>query len=84
MSGRTDGARQSTPSSTLTERLGQPFWIAVAGTVLSLFMAATTDSFATGDNVFNLSRNFAFVAIAALGANRSHPDRGNRPFRSAR
>ncbi len=51
----------------MAARMTQPFWIALAALLLSLFMTFSTESFATGGNLFNLSRNFAFVAIAALG-----------------
>jgi ribose transport system permease protein len=45
----------------------QTFWVFVATVVACVVLSLVTDSFATPRNVFNITRNFAFVAIAALG-----------------
>jgi ribose transport system permease protein len=45
----------------------QSFWVLVAAIVASVVLALATDSFATPQNLFNVTRNFAFVAIVAIG-----------------
>src|SRR5690349_1564133 len=46
----------------------QSFWVAVALAIICLFMSwYQPDSFATEDNVFNITRNFAFIGVMALG-----------------
>jgi ribose transport system permease protein len=45
----------------------QSFWVLVAAIIASVFLAFATDSFATPQNLFNVTRNFAFVAIVAIG-----------------
>ncbi|WP_274629042.1 ABC transporter permease [Arvimicrobium flavum] len=45
----------------------QPFWVAVALLVLVLFMTWLEPSFGTTDNVTNITRNFAPIAIMGLG-----------------
>lgn len=51
--------------SWLTSR--QAFWVFLAVCVACLFLTFATNSFATGNNLFNVTRNFTFVAIIALG-----------------
>ena len=48
-------------------RGSQVFWVVVATVVACLLLSVTTSSFATPQNLFNVTRNFAFVAIVALG-----------------
>ncbi len=48
-------------------RGSQVFWVVVATVVACLLLSVTTSSFATHQNLFNVTRNFAFVAIVALG-----------------
>lgn len=43
------------------------FWVTVAAVLACLFMSVATDTFATERNLFNVTRNFAFVGIVALG-----------------
>ena len=43
------------------------FWVSVAAVLACLFMSLATDTFATERNLFNVTRNFAFVGIIALG-----------------
>src|SRR5690349_348988 len=46
----------------------QPFWVTVALIVICLGMSwLQPDAFATADNLFNITRNFAFIGIMALG-----------------
>jgi ribose transport system permease protein len=45
----------------------QTFWVFVAVVLACLFMTVATDTFATADNLFNITRNFTFTAIIALG-----------------
>ena len=51
--------------SWLTSR--QAFWVLVAVCLACLFLSLATNSFATSNNIFNVARNFTFVAIIALG-----------------
>jgi ribose transport system permease protein len=55
---------------TMWQRLlaNQAFWVAVALALISLFMGwYQPDSFATSDNFFNITRNFSFIGVMALG-----------------
>jgi ribose transport system permease protein len=45
----------------------QTFWVLIAVILACLFLSVATDSFATGKNLFNITRNVTFVAIVALG-----------------
>ena len=46
----------------------QPFWVTVALAAICGVMAyLQPDSFATFDNAFNITRNFSFIGIMALG-----------------
>ena len=45
----------------------QTFWVFVAAAVAFVALSLATDTFATQQNLFNVTRNFAFVAIVALG-----------------
>src|SRR6476620_9898027 len=49
----------------LTSR--QAFWVFLAVCLACLFLSFATSSFATSNNLFNVTRNFTFVAIIALG-----------------
>jgi ribose transport system permease protein len=54
-----------TPLSLL---LSKPeFWVFVAALLACLALTLLTDTFATSQNLFNVTRNFAFVAIISLG-----------------
>jgi ribose transport system permease protein len=57
------------PSQTrLGRMLGQQaFWVFIAALMACLALTALTDTFATPQNLFNVTRNFAFVGIMALG-----------------
>lgn len=45
----------------------QSFWVTIAAIAIGVFMTVTSDSFATYNNIFNTTRNFAFIGIMALG-----------------
>ena len=46
----------------------QPFWVTVALALVCLVMGyMQPESFATFDNLFNITRNFSFIGIMALG-----------------
>jgi ribose transport system permease protein len=45
----------------------QTFWVSVAAIVAFVVLALSSDVFATRQNLFNVTRNFAFVAIVAIG-----------------
>lgn len=45
----------------------QVFWVFLAAVIACVSLAVVTDTFATERNLFNVSRNFAFVAIIAIG-----------------
>jgi ribose transport system permease protein len=45
----------------------QSFWVMVTAVAFCLVLTLITDTFATPQNLFNVTRNFAFVAIIALG-----------------
>jgi len=45
----------------------QTFWVSMAALVAFVVLSLTSDVFATQQNLFNVTRNFAFVAIIAIG-----------------
>jgi ribose transport system permease protein len=45
----------------------QTFWVSVAAVVAFVVLALASDVFATQQNLFNVARNFAFVAIIGIG-----------------
>jgi ribose transport system permease protein len=45
----------------------QAFWVLVAVLAASAFLSVSTDTFLTASNLFNITRNFTFTAIIALG-----------------
>ena len=45
----------------------QTFWVLMAAVVAFVVMSIASDVFATQQNLFNVTRNFAFVGIIALG-----------------
>ncbi|HEY7748403.1 MAG TPA: ABC transporter permease [Aestuariivirgaceae bacterium] len=45
----------------------QTFWVFIAAVLACLALSLMTDTFATPQNLFNVTRNFAFVGIIALG-----------------
>jgi ribose transport system permease protein len=57
--------RTHSPLTWLLSR--QTFWVFVAAAVAVGALSLATDTFATQRNLFNVTRNFAFVGIIALG-----------------
>jgi len=57
--------RSHSPLTWLLSR--QTFWVFVAAVVAVTALSLATDTFATRTNLFNVTRNFAFVGIVALG-----------------
>lgn len=57
--------RTHSPLTWLASR--QTFWVFVAAVIAVAVLSVTTDTFATQQNLFNVTRNFAFVGIIALG-----------------
>ena len=45
----------------------QAFWVLAAALLAAVLLSLATESFATPQNLFNVTRNFAFVAIVAIG-----------------
>jgi ribose transport system permease protein len=45
----------------------QAFWVFVAAIAACVFLSFATDTFATSNNLYNITRNFTFTAIIALG-----------------
>lgn len=45
----------------------QAFWVCVAIVLACIFLSLATNSFATPKNIYNITRNFTFTAIIALG-----------------
>jgi ribose transport system permease protein len=45
----------------------QTFWVSLAAVVAFAVLTLASDVFATPQNLFNVTRNFAFVAIIAIG-----------------
>jgi len=45
----------------------QTFWVTLAAVVAFAVLSVASDVFATQQNLFNVTRNFAFVAIIAIG-----------------
>jgi ribose transport system permease protein len=57
--------RMHSPLTWLLSR--QTFWVFVAAVIAVVALSLATDTFATQRNLFNVTRNFAFVGIIALG-----------------
>jgi ribose transport system permease protein len=45
----------------------QTFWVLIAVILACVYLSFATDAFATTKNFYNITRNFTFVAIIALG-----------------
>lgn len=45
----------------------QSFWVFIAAVIACIALSLATDSFSSSQNLFNVTRNFAFVAIVAIG-----------------
>jgi len=57
--------RTQSPLTWLLSR--QTFWVFAAAAVAVVALSLATDTFATQKNLFNVTRNFAFIGIVALG-----------------
>jgi ribose transport system permease protein len=57
--------QQHTPISWIVSR--QAFWVFVAALAACVFLSFATDTFLTSGNLYNITRNFTFTAIIALG-----------------
>ncbi|WP_119393012.1 ABC transporter permease [Taklimakanibacter lacteus] len=62
-----DAIKQETHSLSSWIMSRPAFWVFLAAVIACLVLTALTDTFATPQNLFNVTRNFAFVAIIALG-----------------
>ena len=62
---QTIAQRQHTWFSSITG--SQTFWVLIAVILACIFLSFATESFATSKNLYNITRNFTFVAIIALG-----------------
>lgn len=60
------GVREKTLWQTLVS--SQAFWVTIALIVICVLMSIREPRFATEDNFYNITRNFAFIGIMALGA----------------
>jgi ribose transport system permease protein len=45
----------------------QAFWVVIAIVLACVFLSYSTDAFLTSKNLYNITRNFTFTAIVALG-----------------
>ncbi len=45
----------------------QPFWVTIALVLICAVMSQVSDVFFSDDNLFNVTRNFAFIGIIAIG-----------------
>jgi ribose transport system permease protein len=55
------------PSVLIVLMSKQAFWVLLAVVAAGIFLSFATNSFATPNNLFNVTRNFTFVAVVALG-----------------
>jgi ribose transport system permease protein len=63
-----DAAIPTQTASWLGRLVGQQaFWVFVAAVAACVTLSLATETFATSQNLFNVTRNFAFVGIVALG-----------------
>ena len=54
----------------------QIFWVLLAALLACVALSLLTDSFATQRNLFNVTRNFAFVGLIAIGMTTVIPSGG--------
>lgn len=59
--------RQREQSALMHMVKSQPFWVTVALFIMCVVMSQISDVFFTEDNFFNVTRNFAFIGVIALG-----------------
>src|SRR5512137_765136 len=59
------GIKERTPLQRLIAN--QAFWVTIALAAICLFMSWQEPTFRSWDNIYNITRNFAFIGIMALG-----------------
>jgi ribose transport system permease protein len=57
----------TTPRRSIALPSAPAFWCAIAVALLAGVLAVTTETFATRENLFNVTRGFAFIGLMALG-----------------
>jgi ribose transport system permease protein len=62
---QTIAQRQHSWKTTLLS--SQTFWVVIVIVLYALFLYLTTNAFGTSSNLYNITRNFTFTAIIALG-----------------
>ena len=62
-----DAVNKRSHSALATLVASQTFWIFAATVLACLFLSVLSDKFASPQNLFNVTRNFAFVGVIALG-----------------
>ena len=63
-----DDVLEKKESTWWEELLGyQPFWITMAVVVICVVMTFVNENFLSAGNILNITRNFAFIAIMAVG-----------------
>ena len=62
---QTIAQRQHSWQTTLLS--SQTFWVVIVIILYALFLYLTTNAFGTSNNLYNITRNFTFTAIIALG-----------------
>jgi len=68
MSGSMEEIAQMGGKGPLREMVrSQPFWVTIALALICVVMSQVSDVFLTEDNFFNVTRNFAFIGIIAIG-----------------
>ncbi len=77
---RSDNIKRAASAGSRRLPSRQTFWVLLAVILACIFLSFATNSFATSNNLFNVTRNFTFVAIIALGMTRGDHHRGHRPL----
>ena len=68
MSASPEEIAQNKETGLLRQMVGsQPFWVTIALALICVVMSQESNVFFTDDNFFNVTRNFAFIGIIAMG-----------------
>jgi ribose transport system permease protein len=68
MRGSLEEITQKRQNSLLRQMVrSQPFWVTIALVLICVVMSQVSDVFFSEDNFFNVTRNFAFIGIIAIG-----------------
>ncbi len=68
MSASPEEIAQNKETGLLRQIVGsQPFWVTIALALICVVMSQQSNVFFTDDNFFNVTRNFAFIGIIAMG-----------------